>query len=84
MSQFFIPTGAAYSSNKDDWETPQTLFDQLDAHYHFTIDVAANEQNHKTACYYTKADDGLSLPSRMVQPAIRARSNSTLGRKSIP
>lgn len=61
-SSFFTPDGAAYSSDRDNWETPQHLFDQLNAHYHFTIDVAANEQNHKCARYYTKADDGLSLP----------------------
>lgn len=44
-SSFFTPDGAAYSSDRDNWETPQHLFDQLNAHYHFTIDVAANEQN---------------------------------------
>ena len=59
MSQFFTPTGAAYSSNKDDWETPQTLFDQLNSIYRFTVDVAANMQNHKCERYYTAENSGL-------------------------
>lgn len=36
-----------YSSVKDDWETPDWLFSQLDAYYHFDIDLAANEVNYK-------------------------------------
>lgn len=49
-----------FSSNKDDWETPQDLFDELDRVYHFTLDAAANEKNHKCRNYYTIEDDGLS------------------------
>lgn len=30
-----------------DRETPQDLFDQLDAEFHFGLDAAANEANHK-------------------------------------
>ena len=28
-----------YSSNTDQWETPQDLFDELDAEFHFDLDV---------------------------------------------
>lgn len=29
-----------FSSDKNFWETPQKLFDELDAKYHFTLDAA--------------------------------------------
>ena len=31
-----------FSSAKDDWETPQALFDELDREFHFTLDAAAS------------------------------------------
>lgn len=49
-----------FMSEKDDWETPQSLFDQLHAHFHFTLDAAASDSNHKLPRYYTKETDGLS------------------------
>ena len=52
-------TEVMFSSNKDDWETPQELFDKLDQEFHFTLDVCADENNHKCDKYYTKAQDGL-------------------------
>lgn len=51
---------ALYSSEKDDWETPQELFDYYNFQYAFTLDVAVNDQNHKCEEYFTKEDDGLS------------------------
>ena len=48
-----------YSSNKMDWGTPQELFNKLNNKYHFTIDVASNEFNHKCDRYYTEKEDGL-------------------------
>lgn len=36
-----------WSKKSDEWSTPQTLFDSLNEEFHFTIDVAANETNHK-------------------------------------
>ena len=48
-----------FSSNKDDWETPQELFDKLNAEFHFTLDPCANDENHKCSKYFTKEDDGL-------------------------
>lgn len=35
------------SSGKDDWETPQELFEEWNRIYHFILDAAANEINHK-------------------------------------
>lgn len=42
-----------------DWSTPQDLFDELDAGYHFTVDVAASAENAKCSKYYDKEKDGL-------------------------
>ena len=53
-------TSGLMSSLTDEWETPQDLFDKYDEIYHFTLDAAASDQNHKCPKYYTKADDGLS------------------------
>ena len=46
-SNFYKAGAAAMTSNKDDWETPQSLFDQLDEEFHFTLDAASNDQNAK-------------------------------------
>ena len=48
-----------FSSEKNFWETPQKLFDELDAEFHFTLDAAASDENHKCARYFTQNDDGL-------------------------
>ena len=35
------------TSNKDDWETPQQLFDKLNLVYNFTLDPCATNENAK-------------------------------------
>ena len=49
-----------FSSNKDDWATPQDFYDNLNAEFHFTLDPCADDTNHKCDTYYTKEQDGLS------------------------
>lgn len=49
-----------FSSDKDYWETPQSLFDELDNEFHFTLDVSASDTNHKCDKYFTVKDDGLA------------------------
>lgn len=49
-----------FSSNTDDWATPQDFFDKLDEEFHFDLDPCASDENHKCALYFTKRDDGLS------------------------
>lgn len=49
-----------FSSKTDLWSTPQDLFNELDNEFHFTLDVCADEYNHKCDNYYTKEQDGLS------------------------
>lgn len=49
-----------FSSARDDWETPQWLFDWFNAQFCFSLDAAASEKNHKCAKYFTTETDGLS------------------------
>lgn len=42
------------------WETPQTLFDNLDREFNFTLDVCALDYNAKCERYFTPEVDGLS------------------------
>lgn len=48
-----------FSSEDTKWETPQWLFDKLDAIYNFDLDPCASPENAKCKWYYTKADNGL-------------------------
>lgn len=52
-------TDVMFSSARDDWETPQDVFDRLDEEFHFTLDPCADAYNHKCSKYYTKEQDGL-------------------------
>lgn len=47
------------SSAKDNWETPQKFFDKMNDEFHFQLDVAADDKNHKCATYFTKELSGL-------------------------
>ena len=51
---------ACFSSNSDEWETPQNLFDELNREFNFDLDVCATSDNHKCPVYFTKEDNGLS------------------------
>lgn len=48
-----------FSSKKQDWETPQWLFDELNKEFHFTVDVASNTHNHKCKRYFIENENGL-------------------------
>lgn len=54
--------GVHYSSETDEWATPQDLFDLLSAEFLFTLDVCATPENAKCGRFYTKDDDGLHQP----------------------
>lgn len=53
-------TELMFSSKTDLWETPQGLFDELDAEFHFDLDVCALPKNAKCRKFYTPEQDGLS------------------------
>lgn len=55
-------TSVMFSSKKDEWSTPQELFDELNKEFLFDVDVCALPQNAKCKWYYTPTDDGLSKP----------------------
>ena len=52
-------TDVMFSSQTDLWATPQALFDELNAEFHFTTDVCALPENAKCKHYYTPEIDGL-------------------------
>jgi phage N-6-adenine-methyltransferase len=47
------------SSKRDDWETPQEFYDNINSVFGFAIDAAASEENAKADIFFTKEDDGL-------------------------
>ena len=49
-----------YTSATQEWATPQTVFDELDAEFHFTLDPCSTHENAKCEKHYTMEDDGLS------------------------
>lgn len=49
-----------FSSQTNEWATPQDFFDHLDAQYHFTLDPCSTHENAKCVRHFTEADDGLS------------------------
>lgn len=51
---------AMYTSNTAEWATPQAFFAQLDAEFHFTLDVCATPQNAKCTRFFAKEIDGLA------------------------
>ena len=48
-----------FSSKTTEWETPQNLYDELDAEFGFTLDVCATQENAKCERFFTKEQDGL-------------------------
>ena len=71
-------TSGMFTSNTPEWGTPQAFFDELDKEFHFDLDVAASDDNHKCDKYYTKETDGLANLSHwggasLVQSSVRER-----------
>lgn len=50
------------SSKREDWETPQKLYDELNEEFHFLLDACATYENAKCGMYYDKDADGLKQP----------------------
>lgn len=49
-----------HTSDKQDWGTPQYLFDALNNEFGFTLDVCANKENAKCEKYFTIEQNGLN------------------------
>ena len=50
---------ALFTSNSDEWATPQDIFDKLNCEFQFDLDPCATAENHKTDLYFTAEQDGL-------------------------
>lgn len=48
-----------FSSKKNEWETPQELFNKLNKEFSFTLDPCATPENAKCKKYYTIKENGL-------------------------
>ena len=51
-----------FTSNSEEWETPQAVFDRQNKMFGFELDVCATPQNAKCTRFYTKEQDGLKQP----------------------
>lgn len=51
-----------FSSETDDWATPQAFFDKYHLQYDFDLDVCATMQNAKCTRYFDKEVNGLAQP----------------------
>lgn len=49
-----------FSHSRDDWETPQCLFDGLNMEFNFDLDATASDSN--TKCKYYFKEDALNAP----------------------
>lgn len=54
-----MDTRALMTSNRDDWETPWALFNELDKEFHFTLDPCSSDSNAKCKKHYTIKENGL-------------------------
>jgi len=50
-----------FASEKNDWETPDSLFDELHYEFEFDLDVCATEENAKLSNYLNPEQDALSM-----------------------
>jgi len=48
-----------FSSDRQDWETPQAFFDLLDEEFGFQLDVCATRKNRKLPKFFSPEDDAL-------------------------
>ena len=51
---------AMFTSNSDEYSTPDALFESLNEEFDFTLDPCATHENHKCLTYYTSAENGLN------------------------
>lgn len=51
---------ALFSSNTDEWATPQEFYDRLNEEFHFTLDPCALPENAKCKRFFSPAENGLA------------------------
>jgi len=50
-----------FSSESDEWETPQEFFDGLNEEFGFSLDPCATAENTKCERFYDKSSNGLAM-----------------------
>ena len=48
-----------FSSETNEWSTPQDFYDKLNKEFKFTLDPCATKENAKCGTYYTEEENGL-------------------------
>ena len=61
-----------FSSQSDDWATPQDFYDELNSEFDFNLDPCADDLNHKCEKYYTIEDNGLQKSWGGVQSLLQS------------
>jgi site-specific DNA-methyltransferase (adenine-specific) len=51
-----------FTSNSDEWETPDEVYTYLNSVYNFDLDVAASDTNHLCPTYFSESNSALSQP----------------------
>ena len=49
-----------FTSNTDQWATPQWFYDELNKEFNFNLDPCADEHNHKCEKYFNREQNGLT------------------------
>ncbi len=69
-----------FSTGKDDWGTPQDLFDALNEEFNFTLDPCADNNNHKCAkvLHHRAGRFGAVMGGRngILQPAVQQKNKN--------
>lgn len=55
-----------FSSVKQDWITPDEIYNPLNDEFHFTLDVCASQDNTRCERFFSEQDDGLAQEWRGV------------------
>ena len=80
-------TQALFSSNTDEWATPQSFFDELNKEFGFTLDPCSTDYNAKCELHYTIDNDGLTQnwggAQSILQPSVWPK-NQGLGQEVLP
>lgn len=56
-----------FSSLKQDWETEEKFFNQLDSLFYFQVDLAANDENTKCKKWFTENENSLVQPWHLTE-----------------
>ena len=79
----FFDKKRAFSSKKDEWETPQYIYDKLHQEFDFTLDPCASKENAKCKKFYTIEDDGLKQDWSGERVFMNPPYGRYTGRKSV-